>query len=95
MLPPEEPNLCDDFVSKEPGYFNCFYINFPQHCVFGHILSDFNPLDNVDSWKEVVQQTKKLRSVGPHKSKTKITTSNNKTNQKNKKSRSVTVLVRE
>ena len=52
-------------------------------------------LDNVDSWKEVVQPIKKPRSVGPHKSKPKKTTSKKKTNQKNKKSRSVTILIPE
>ena len=29
LLPPEEPNLCDNFISKEPGYFDRFHINFP------------------------------------------------------------------
>ena len=50
-------------------------------------------LDNVDSWKEVVQPIKKPRSVGPHKSKPKKTTSKKKTNQKHKKSRGVTILI--
>ena len=45
---------------------------------------DSDPLDNVDSWKKVVQPTKKPMSVGPHKSKPKKTTSKKKTNQKNK-----------
>ena len=45
------------------------FINFPRHCVFGHVLSDTNPLDDVDSWKEVVchcttiQETKECRST--------------------------------
>ena len=33
----------------------------------GHVLSDIDPLDDVDSWKEVVQPTKKPRSVDPSK----------------------------
>ena len=41
------------------------------------------------------QPTNQPRSVGPHKSKPKKTTSKKKTNQINKKSRSVTVLVPE
>ena len=49
----------------------------------------------MDSWKEVVQPTKKPRSVGPHKSKQKKITSKKKTNQKSKKSRNVTVLIPE
>ena len=93
LLSSEEPNICDNFISKEPGYFDRFRINFPQHCVFGHVFPDSNPLDYADSWKEVVQPTKKPRSVGPHKSKPKKTTSKKKTNQKNKKSRSVTILI--
>ena len=54
---------------------------------------DSNPLDDVESRKEVVQPTKKPRSVGPHKSLLKKTTSEKKTNQKDKKSRSVTILI--
>ena len=50
-------------------------------------------LDNTDSWKEVEQPTRKPRSVGPRKSKTKKTTSKKKINQKNKKSRSVTIQI--
>ena len=53
LLPPEEPNLCDNFISKEPSYFDCFHIDFPWHCVFGHVLLDSDPLNDVDSWKEV------------------------------------------
>ena len=47
----------------------------------------------MDSQKEFVRPTKKPRSVGPHKSKTKKSTSKKLTNQKNKKSRSVTTLI--
>ena len=95
MWPPEEPDLCNDFISKEPDYFDRLCINFPQHCVFKHVIFDSDPLDYVDSWKEVVQPTKKPRSVGPHKSKPKKTTSKKKTRQKNKKSRSVTIRIPE
>ena len=60
---------------------------------------DTNPLDEVDSWKEVVRPTKKPRSVDPRKSKliqtTKVTTNKKKIRQKNRKSRSVTVQVPE
>ena len=72
----KELNLCDNFISKEPDYIDCFSINFPQHCVFGHIILDSNPLDNMDSWKKVVQPSRKSRSVGPSKSKPKKTTRN-------------------
>ena len=40
-----------------------FSISFPRHCVLGYVLSDTDPLDEVDSWKEVVQPSKKPRSV--------------------------------
>ena len=95
LPPPEEPDLCNDFISKEPDYFDRFCINFPQYCIFGHVLLNSDPLDGVDSWKEVVQPIKKPRSIGPHKSKPKKTTSKKKTNQKNTKFRSVIVLIPE
>ena len=74
---------------------DCFHINFPRHCVLGHVLFDSDPLDDLGPWKEVVRPTKKPRSVGPHKSKPKKTTSMKKTRQKNKKSRSVTIQIPE
>ena len=64
-----EPSLCSNYISKEVGNINHFCINFPCNCVLGHVLLDTNPLDDVDSWKKVVQPTRKPRSVGPHKSK--------------------------
>ena len=74
ILPYDELDLYNDYVSKEPDYMDHFCINFLRHCVLGHILSDSDPLGNLGSWKEVVQPTKKRRSVGPHKSKPKKTT---------------------
>ena len=72
-----------------------FPISFPKHCVFGHILLNTDPLDDVDSWKKVVQPSKKPRSVGPHRSNLMQTvwktTSNKKLRHKNKKSRSITL----
>ena len=64
---PEEPDLYNNFLSKEPDYIDCFCINFTQHCVLGHVLSDSDPLNNMDSWKEVVQPSRNPRSVGPSK----------------------------
>ena len=52
---------------------------------------DSDHLDNVDSLKEVVQPSRKPRSIGPHKLKPKEATNQKKINQKNKKSRSVTI----
>ena len=48
-----------------------------------------DPLNDVDSWKKVVRPTKKPRSVGSHKSKLTKSTNQKKTNQKNRKYRSV------
>ena len=91
ILPYDEPNLYNDFITKDTSQPSRFIINFPCHCVLGHVLSDSDPLDDLGPWKEVVGPTKKSRSVGPHKSKLKQTTSIKKIRQKNKKSRSVTI----
>ena len=95
----DEPDLCNDYISMEQGSTDRFSINFPRHYVLGHVLLDTNRLDNVDSWKEVVQPTKKPRSVDPHKLKPMQTlkkkTKNKKRQQRNKKSRSVTIQVPE
>ena len=48
----------------------------------------------MDSWKEVVQPSRKPRSVGPSKLKPKKTTSKKNINHKKKKSRSVTIQIR-
>ena len=49
----------------------------------------------MDLWKEVVRPTRKPTSVGLHKSKPKKATSKKKTNQKNRKSTSVTLQIPE
>ena len=76
-----------------------FTISFHRHCVFGHVLSDTHPLDKVDSWKEVIRPSKKPRSVDLRRSNpiqtVRKTTSNKKLQQKNKKSRSVTIQIPE
>ena len=95
IFPYDEPDLYNDYIIKELDYMDRFCINFPRHCVLGHILLDSNLLNNLIPWKKVVQPTKKPRSVGPHKSKSKKTTSNKKTRQKSKKSRSVTIQLPE
>ena len=45
-----------------------FSISFPRYCVLRYVLLDTDPLDEVDSWKEVVQPSKKLRSADPRRS---------------------------
>ena len=75
-------NLCNNYISKKQGSPNQFSINFPRHYVLGHVLLDTNSLNEVDSWKEVVQPTKKPKNVDPRKSKAiqplKKTTNNKK-----------------
>ena len=93
FLPYEKLDLCNDFISKELDYIDRFCINFPRHCVLGHVLLDSDSLNNVGSWKEVVRPTKKPRSVGPQKSKPKKTAIKKKTYQKNKKSRSAPIQI--
>ena len=44
----EEPDLCNDYISLEQDKADRFYISFPRHCVLGHILSNTEPLDEVD-----------------------------------------------
>ena len=61
LLPPEELNLCNNFISKEPDYFDRFCINYPQHCVFGHSLLDSNPLNNADSLRKLYNQPRNQR----------------------------------
>ena len=90
-----EPDLCHDYKLKDPGYIDCFCINFPSHCVLRQVLLDTNLLDNVVLWKEVVQPTKKPRSVGPHKSKLENTTSKKKTRLKTKKFKSMNTQIPE
>ena len=97
--PYDKPNLCKDYISMEQDDTDRFSISFFRHYVFRHVLSDTNPLDDVDSWKEVVQPFKKPRSVGPLRSNpiqtARKTTSNNNLRQKNKKSRSVPIQIPE
>ena len=50
----DEPDLYNDYITKEPDYKDRFYINFPRHYVLGHVLLDSDPLDDFGPWKEVV-----------------------------------------
>ena len=68
FLPYGKLDLCNDYILKVPEYIDCFCINFPCHCVLKQVHLDTDLLDNLVSRKKVVQPTKKLMSVGPHKS---------------------------
>ena len=85
ILSYDDFDLCNDYISKEHHKNDRFCIICPRHCVRGHILSDFDPLDDVDSWRDVVQSTKKPRCVDPRKLKPiqikKETTNNKKIHQ--------------
>ena len=86
ILPYDELDLYNDYISKEPDYIDCFSINFPCQCVLGHVPLDSDVLDELGSWTEVVRPTKKPRVCRPAqiKSKPKKTVSKKKTRQKNK-----------
>ena len=75
FLPFDEPNLCNNYILRDPKYVDRFCINLLCHCILNHIDLDTNLLDNMILTKVVVQLTKIPRSVGPHKSKSEKTTS--------------------
>ena len=64
----DKPDLCNDYISMEQDREDSISISFPRHYVFGHVLLVTDPLDEVDSWKEVVQPSKKTRSIDPRRS---------------------------
>ena len=72
---------------------------FPRHYDLGHVLLDTDPLNEMDSWKEVVRLFKKPRIVDPGRlnpiQTVRKTTSNKKLQQKNKKFRNVTIQITE
>ena len=69
-----------------------FSVSFPRYCVLGYVLLDTDPLDEVDSWKEVVGN----QGVHTHTDQIQYKTmSNKKLLQKNKRSRSVTIQIPE
>ena len=63
FMPYDEPDLCNDYILKDPEYIDHFCINFPYHCVLEQVPSDTNLLDNMVLWKEVIRPTKKVRKV--------------------------------
>ena len=93
FLPYGEPYLCNDFILKDRDYIDCCCIKFACHCILEQVLLDTDLLNNVILWKEVVQPTKKLKSVVPHKLKLEKTISKTKKRQKNKKFRSVSTQI--
>ena len=49
----DKPDLCNNYISKEQGSNNQFSVNFPRHCVLGHVLLDVDPLDEMDHGREL------------------------------------------
>ena len=52
-------------TSLLPDYTGRFCINYPIQCVLGHVLLDSDPLDEVGSWKEIVQSSRNPKSEDP------------------------------
>ena len=87
-----EPDLYKNYILKDPDYSDYFCINFSCHCVLNQVDSDTNLLDNMFLTKDVLQPTKKPRSVGPHRlksEKSEKSTSKKKSRLKSKKFKSV------
>ena len=64
ILPYDEPDLFNDFITKDTSQPGRFIINFRRHCVLGHVLSDSDPLDNFGSLEgscTTYQETKECR----------------------------------
>ena len=64
-LPSDELNLCNDYIFIDSKY--------NDQCFFNQVDSNTNLLDNVILRQVVMQPTKKPRSVGSHKLKSKTT----------------------
>ena len=75
FLPFNEPKLCNKYILRDSEYIDCCCINFLCHRVLNQVDVDINLLDNVLLTEVTLQPTKKPRSVGPHKSKSKKATS--------------------
>ena len=64
FLPFDKPNLCYDYIFIDPEYND-------RLCFLNQVDSNINLFDNVMLQQVVMHSTKKSRSVGPHKSRTK------------------------
>ena len=81
FLPFNESNLCNDYIHKYSEYND-------RLCFLNQVDLNTNLLDNVILHQVVIQLTKKLRSLDPHKSRSKTTTYKKISYTKNKKFRS-------
>ena len=57
IVRPLVPNLLSDFTILLPDYPSRLELSYPKHCLFGHVLDRSDPLDNVDSSKEISNPT--------------------------------------
>ena len=73
VLSYDEPDLYNDYISKEQGSNDRFSINFPRHCVLGHVLLDVDPLNEVDSWKKSCTTNQETKECTPRQIKTNAT----------------------
>ena len=51
------PNLSTDFIVAVPDFPSRIEVGYPTHCVFGHVLDGSDPLEKVDSSKEISNPT--------------------------------------
>jgi len=57
LVSPFVPNLSTDFILLVPDYPSRLELGYPNHCLFGHVLDGSDPLENVDSSKEISNPT--------------------------------------
>ena len=88
-MPFNKLNLDNGDLSTNSKYDNCFNINFPLYHALNQVDLNTNLLDKVILTEVVLQQTKKLMSVGPHKMISKKNGNKRKSRPGNKKFRSV------
>ena len=67
-MPFKELNMGNDDLLTNLEYDNCSSIDFPIHHALNQVDYNTNLVDKVILTKVVLQPTKKLRSVCPHKS---------------------------
>ena len=89
LLPFEKFDIGNHHLSTDSGYDNHSCINFPFHRTLNQVDSNTDLLDKVILTEVVLRQTKKPRSVGPHKLTLKKIGNKKKSCLENKKFRSV------
>lgn len=57
LVRPFVSNLSTDFILLVPNYPNLLELGYPNHCLFGHVLEGSDPLESIDSLKEISSPT--------------------------------------